>query len=636
MKNLPLLRDLVICREASSHDRRGGNDNGFSNKAEWVRRGRGARTVIFDAAGPGCVKSFWYSWPDHPLLPRLVERAWAWGVGEVAFRFDGEKTPRLSVPLRELVGTPPFTYPLALDAKESAGGYVSYVPMPFEDGLIIEVGGGRLPLFFHHLWYHAYPLGTRVEYQAGGEADLSNPDGEWSPERGDEAAGSAGLLKREIENLTLPPRSSREVMRSDKGGVIGCVRMELPEDDEALRAVRLRAWWDDDDSPSVDAPLSLLFALENRFLEEPAAIVDSAESSGPVIGRDREGRYYFKLPMPYSRRARLSLENRGDRSVEIGRIGIEYGEKELPGLGRSAGYLRTQHRESRELTPGGDYVLARLEGRGKIVGVVLSVADAPETFLEGDERIYTDGCRSPLVMGDATETYFNGSWYFGERAFACPLHGAPVFRMKKRTPGSESRITMYRFHLTDFVPYRAGARFQVQHGPFNDVEGNYRSLVFYYGLAEKSLRRTDFIRMSDDRDREAHAYGGAAALRSEERDGFFEGERNGQDLGLRKRPARVSPMLWNIWLTARGIFHDPPGDSPDRVSFTACEHDAPYEFTVKVDPENEAVMVRRLFNQDVPDQRARVEVDGETAGIWQNAGRNKWKIWAEDDLILKP
>ena len=55
-----------------------------------------------------------------------------------------------------------------------------------------------------------------------------------------------------------------------------------------------------------------------------------------------------------------------------------------------------------------------------------------ENFLEGDERIYTDGGRSPLIIGGATETYFNGSWYFCERAFACPVHGAPTFRMKGR------------------------------------------------------------------------------------------------------------------------------------------------------------------------------------------------------------
>lgn len=39
LKGLPRLRDLVIGREASCHDRRGGNDNGFSNQTEFVRRG---------------------------------------------------------------------------------------------------------------------------------------------------------------------------------------------------------------------------------------------------------------------------------------------------------------------------------------------------------------------------------------------------------------------------------------------------------------------------------------------------------------------------------------------------------------------------------------------------------------------
>ena len=37
MENFPVLRDLVICRNISAHDKKGGNDNGFSNKAEWIR-----------------------------------------------------------------------------------------------------------------------------------------------------------------------------------------------------------------------------------------------------------------------------------------------------------------------------------------------------------------------------------------------------------------------------------------------------------------------------------------------------------------------------------------------------------------------------------------------------------------------
>ena len=100
--------------------------------------------------------------------------------------------------------------------------------------------------------------------------------------------------------------------------------------------------------------------------------------------------------------------------------------------------------------------------------------------------------------------------------------------------------------------------------------------------------------------------------------------------------AKKSPLSQIGPTTSAVIFRDPPRDSPDRVRFTMSEYGAPHEFTVKVDPAASAIMLRRVFDQSVADQRARIDVDGVLAGLWLNAGRNKWKIFAEDDLILDP
>jgi hypothetical protein len=632
METLPLLRDLVICREQSSHDRKGGNDNGFSNKAEFVRREKGRRVVNLDAAGPGCVYSIWYTWPNHPMYGKRVERAWAGWLGRIKFFFDGESEPRLQTPLRKLIGPEPFTYPLAVTARESTGGYNSYVPMPFQDGLRVSIDGGGTPMFGMHFWYHCYPRGTKVPTWTGGR-DLAGAASQMHPETAWQPAGPA---LHEMNDVVIDPGETCDIFKSDQGGTVKCVRMQLPEDDAALRTLWLRAWWDDDEEPSVDAPLSLFFAVEHRYSKKKAAIKQNAEMRGVNVGQDQEGMFYLRLPMPFARRARLAIENRGDDKAAIAKVRIEADDRAPPGLGKSAGYLRTLFRQSSELTPGRDYLLAHIKGRGHIAGTVLAVEDTAETFLEGDERIYTDGCRSPHIMGDATETYFNGSWYFCEQAFACPLHGAPTFRMKRKIAGDPSDVTMYRFHPTDFVPFRSEVRFSMQHGGLNEVPGNYRSLVFYYGLPEESLVRTDYINMADSSDLDAHQFSGAAPVRTREREGFFEGDWNGQDLGLKKRPGWLPPILWMLSLTVRGVFHNPPKDSQYKVSFTVAEHKEPYEFTVKIDPKAEAVMLRRVLDQSIFDQRAVIEVDGKPAGVWFNTGNNKWKIFAEDDLILDP
>ncbi len=633
MDTLPVLRDPVIAREASTHDRKGGNDNGFTNKAEWVRRQRGMRVVILDVEGPGCINSFWYSWPNQRALPGWVDKLWARMLGHVEIYIDREDEPSVDVPLKSLIGACPNCYPLAVRAEESTGGYISYVPILFEKGVKVVVDGAGLPMFFYHFWYHTYPYGTEVDSYTGNE-DLSSALDEWNPE-------NIGPIPEgrlwDAEDVIIGPRAEEEIAGFNSPGIIRSIRMRLPEDDEALRAIRLVIYWDgdeDDERPSVDAPLSLFYAIENRFSKEPEELADNALLEGLVIGQDKDGLWYFNLPMPFREKAKLVLANDGDKAVRVENIKIEIENKLFPGLGTRAGYFRTHFNQSNDLVPNRDYLLAHLHGRGQIVGTVLAVEDTPETFLEGDERIYVDGSRYPLIMGDATETYFNGSWYFSETAFSCPLHGAPTFRIRKREIGACSDVTMYRFHLSDLVPFRSEVRFSIQHGPLNNVYGNYRSLVFYYGLDKRVLFASDMIKMGDVKNLAEHGFEQVKQGRVVEREGFFEGEFDGSYLGELKRPGWIGPGSWMLHLTVRGFFSSPRKNSPDKKTFLVREDNSAYEFTVRIDPENQGLLLRRLFDQGIPDQRAKIEVDGEPAGIWFNAGRNKWKIWAEDEFMI--
>jgi hypothetical protein len=635
MEQLPVLQDLVICRNVSAHDKKGGNDNGFTNKAEYIRLEEKHETVLLDAVGPGCIKYYAAFWKNHPVLhPGFVERRQLKKLGKVNFHFDSEKQPRIRTPLNEFVGKPPHIYPLALTARESSGATLSYVPMTFQDSVKVTVDGGKTGSFGLHFWYHCYPHGTKVSTWTDGD-DLADAPSHFKPET---AWKPAGALIHELENLKFSPGESCDIFNSDKPGTIKCIRMSLPEEDSILRNLWLKAWWDYDEEPSIEAPLSLLFAIENRFANYPKRkrmINKNANMCSVIIGQAPDRLFFLRLPMPYSRTARIAIENRDVKEAVIARIRIEYEGQLIPGLGKSAGYLRAQFRESHELTPGRDYLMLHVKGRGKIVGTVLAVEETHENFLEGDERIYVDGSRSPAIIGDATETYFNGSWYFCEKAFACPIHGAPTFRMKTWLAGGISDVTMYRFHPTDSVPFRSEARFSIQHGGFNELPGHYRSLVFYYHLPETSLFRTDYLNMADQNDLEAHDYSGPSRLTLESRDGFFEGEFNGQDIGTIKKPWWIPPIWWMLyWTFIGGNRHEPPEDSPDKVSFCVAGHDQPYEFKVKVDPGADAVMLRRVLDQSVFDQRARIEVDGMHAGTWFNTGNNKWKIFAEEDLIL--
>ena len=130
--------------------------------------------------------------------------------------------------------------------------------------------------------------------------------------------------------------------------------------------------------------------------------------------------------------------------------------------------------------------------------------------------------------------------------------------MKRKWGGSPADITMYRFHPTDFVPFRSGARFSIQHGGFNEVAGNYRSLVFYYHLPDPSLVQTDHLDLADADNLAAHGFSGTPA-RTHRRAGFFEGELNGQDLGKKPKPDWLPPICWmSYWTLIGGNRHEPP------------------------------------------------------------------------------
>jgi hypothetical protein len=638
MENFPALHDLVICRNVSAHDKKGGNDNGFSNKAEWIRLEGERTTVNLDAVGPACIKYYAAFWKNHPVLhPWFVEKKQLKRLGNINYYFDGEEKPRVRTPLKESVGRPPHVYPLALTARESTGTTLSYVPMPFQESLKVTVDGGKIPGFGVHYWYHCYPYGTEVRTWTGDD-DLGDAPENFNPETAWRPAGEA---LHELEDVRINPAETKDIFNSDGAGTIKCIRISVPKKDGLLRNIWMKAWWDDDEEPSIEAPLSLLFAIENRFPDHPKRKRPTdrhAEMKGVIVGQDREELFFLRMPMPFSKGARIAIENRNEREVAIPRVRIESDKGATPGLGKSAGYLRTQFRESHDLTPGRDYLMLHVKGRGKIAGCVLAVEDTPECCLEGDERIYVDGSRSPAIIGDATETFFNGSWYFLDKAFACPVHGAPTLRLASYfSKDLLSDITMYRFHPTEFVPFRSEARFSIQHGGLNEVEGHYRSLVFYYHLPQPSLCRSDFISMSDKAGLDAHGFAVEGEMKVEAKSGFFEGEFCGNDIGTLKKPKWFPPIWWMLyWTFYGGNRREPPADSPDRVSFKVARHSGPCGFKVRIDPQADAVLLRRVLDQSVFDQRAEILVDGRRAGTWFNTENNEWKIFCEDDIILDP
>src|SRR5688572_14359830 len=113
--------------QLSSYDRTGGNDDGFSGKYSSIRK-EAEGLVIADLKGPGVINRIWTPTPEADT---------------VKFYFDGEKTPRISIPFINLFTgkTFPFVAPLC---GNQLGGFYSYLPIPYQKSLKIIYTGKNL------------------------------------------------------------------------------------------------------------------------------------------------------------------------------------------------------------------------------------------------------------------------------------------------------------------------------------------------------------------------------------------------------------------------------------------------------------------------------------------------------------
>jgi hypothetical protein len=359
--------------------------------------------------------------------------------------------------------------------------------------------------------------------------------------------------------------------------------------------LRLQATWDGASQPQVDVPLDELFG---------AALGEAAQ--GFALGREGD-RFYCYFPMPFLASARIELRNDGPGSFTGWQLHLTAGEGVSA---RRPGYF-TAFSDRATLEPdGNDYTLLDASGTGHVVAVILTAGCGRATecelsnipgldgaHLEGDERIHIDGSRYPQMHGTGLEDFFNGGFYFIRGPFALPTHGNPSQpQVSERRPGINLRSS-YRLLLGDAVPFYAGIRLTIEHGPTNDVPAEMSSTVLYYAISEATLLETDRIDLAAGDSESAH------------------------DLVVTDRS--------DVALTSS--FRGDASDLPFSASgFTAARTG----FRVAVDAANRGVRLRRLADIGSGAQSAAVFVDGQPAGTWYSSDINPELRWADLDFDL--
>lgn len=168
-----------------------------------------------------------------------------------------------------------------------------------------------------------------------------------------------------------------------------------------LRDLVLRMYWDGEENPSVESPLGDLFCCGFG--------VSYPVNSLPVAVNPTRG-FNLYFPMPFRKKARITLENQCDEDVHAFFYQVDYClTGELP---EDAGYFHAQWRRQRLTEKGKDYViLDGVKGKGQYVGTYLALTTLERYWYgEGEVKFYLDGDTDyPTICGTGTEDYFGGA-----------------------------------------------------------------------------------------------------------------------------------------------------------------------------------------------------------------------------------
>lgn len=449
---LPRLRAVTVGGE-SSYDRTGGNDDGFSGKYSFLRK-EGDLLIIADLKGPGVLQRF------HSPTPTELP---------LEFYFDGEATPRIKAPFRDLFlgGVPGFPEPLV---GHGVGGFYSYVPIAYARSLKIAYRG---PLM------NFYQINYASLHEGAGVAS-------WTPNTGPRLQTACQLLKRTGDDISaamappsarlqttrvsrpLAPGKTIRLFNDQRGGRIVGLRLSPAH---ALagkdRAIVLRIALDRSRTPAVLCPVGDFFGASWGEPAMRSLLVGTADDTA-----------YCYLPMPYDRSARIELVSERTSGPSIP-VEAEIVRADAPRADNEGRFYAVWRREN-PTTMGEPFTFVRAQGHGHLIGVTLQsqgMEPGSTPFFEGDDQATIDG--KLAVHGTGSEDFFNGGWYDvpgrwdGRKSL--PLSGCLDYRKDL------GRSAAYRFMLGDPCVYHESLHFAIEHAPEkNNIATDYVGVAYLY------------------------------------------------------------------------------------------------------------------------------------------------------------
>ena len=281
--------------------------------------------------------------------------------------------------------------------------------------------------------------------------------------------GSASVAARDLGQgwkvnpyVIIEPGATFELANIQGMGAIQQVWMTLARG--KWRFSILRAYWDDQEQPSIECPTGDFFACGWESFAQVSSL--------PVcVNPGRAFNCYWE--MPFRKRARFTMTNLSDEQLIV-YYQINYTLTDVP---EDVAYFHAQFRRTNPLPYKDVYTIVDgIKGQGQYVGVYMAWGvNNSGWWGEGEIKFYMDGDKEfPTIAGTGTEDYFCGAYNFDpgmmERGaafsayqeFTTPYAGLPQVIRPDGTYKSQQRFGMYRWHIMDPVRFATNLRITIQ------------------------------------------------------------------------------------------------------------------------------------------------------------------------------
>lgn len=433
-----------IALQSSSYDRASVNPSTewFANAdygkyiRDEVNNGR-SEHVMADLQGPGEVNRIWSANPQ----------------GTIRFYFDGETTPRIEVPMRDLLTEPTVG---GLVGYEAARGCNVYGHIPYAKSLKITLDeGGNWKSVYYHVGSQKFT--DRRIIATFDPATAAAPDSWGIAPLVDEMKAGWVTTDKPLE-FEIP-----RLRRSMASAVMPHFSLKLNSGELTpgfLRSTLMEVFVDGE--RTVVSPLGDFFGI-------PTGLVPYNSAAMSV---SKDGTLTCRFPMPFTYNLRIKLTARKPSSA---RVLLSYATRE--DNERHPYLFRAQWSyDSKQTRPMYDMPYLNATGEGRLVGVSQHIENpVPGWWGEGDEKIYVDGETFPSFFGTGTEDFLGYAWSNPE-LYIRPYHG----QQRCDGPGTFGHSTQYRWLIVDNIPFRKSMKFDMEMWHWVDCFATCERVVYWY------------------------------------------------------------------------------------------------------------------------------------------------------------